>query len=222
MSMRFKMGGGPRGGRGDGSGNGGNPFIAMSFGRGGGRSWGSDWDFGNWSFDGGRGGRGGGGGGRGGRGRRRMFDSGELRIVLLALIEKEPRHGYDLIKAIEEMTGGEYAPSPGVVYPTLSLLEDTGLIASVETEGARKAFRITDAGIAELTEKRDEADALLARLSDAGEEREQRAGGPQIGRAVGNLMAAMAHRLASGETDAEFKHRVAEILDEAAQKIERL
>lgn len=214
MSMRFKMGGGPRGS--------GNPFIAMSFGRGGGRSWGGDWDFGNWSFDGGgRGGRGG-GGGRGGRGRRRMFDSGELRIVLLALIEKEPRHGYDLIKAIEEMTGGDYAPSPGVVYPTLSLLEDTGLIASVETEGARKAFRITDAGVAELTEKRDEADALLARLSDAGEEREQRAGGPQIGRAVGNLMAAMAHRLASGETDAEFKHRVAEILDEAAQKIERL
>lgn len=216
MSMRFKMGGGPRGG----NRHGGNPFIAMSFGRGGGRGWG-DWDFGNWSFDG-RGGRGGGGGGRGGRGRRRMFDSGELRIVLLALIEKEPRHGYDLIKAIEEMTGGDYAPSPGVVYPTLSLLEDTGLIASVETDGARKAFRITDAGIAELTEKREEADALLARLSEAGEDREQRAGGPQIGRAVGNLMAAMAHRLASGETDAEFKHKVAEILDEAAQKIERL
>lgn len=215
MSMRFRMGGGPRGeGR-----HGGNPFIAMSFGRGGGRGWGGDWDFGNWSFDGGgRGGRGGGGG----RGRRRMFDSGELRIVLLALIEKEPRHGYDLIKAIEEMTGGEYAPSPGVVYPTLNLLEDTGLIASVETDGARKAFRITDAGIAELAEKRNEADALLARLSEAGEQREQRGGGPQIGRAVGNLMAAMAHRLASGDTDAEFKHRVAEILDEAAQKIERL
>lgn len=215
MSMRFKMGGGPRGG--------GNPFIAMSFGGRGGRGWGGDWDIGNWGFDGGgRSGRGGGGGGRGGRGRRRMFDSGELRIVLLALIEKEPRHGYDLIKAIEEMTGGDYAPSPGVVYPTLSLLEDTGLIASVETEGARKAFRITDAGIAELAEKRDEADALLARLSDAGEEREQRAGGPQIGRAVGNLMAAMAHRFANSETDAEFKHRVAAILDEAAQKIERL
>lgn len=218
MTMRFKMGGGPRGRFGGGS----DPFIAMSFGRGGGRNWGGDWDFGNWGFEGGgRGGRGG-GGGRGGRGRRRMFDSGELRVVLLALIEKEPRHGYDLIKAIEEMTGGEYAPSPGVVYPTLSLLEDTGMIASVETDGARKAFRITDAGLAELAEKRDEADALLSRLSEAGEDREQRAGGPQIGRAVGNLMAAMAHRLASGEIDAEFKHRVAEILDEAAQKIERL
>lgn len=214
MSMRFRMGGGQRG-------CGPAPFMAMSFGRGG-SDWGKDWDFGNWSFDGG-GGRGGrGGGGRGGRGRRRMFDSGELRIVLLALIEKESRHGYDLIKAIEDMTGGTYAPSPGVIYPTLSLLEDTGMIASVETDGARKAFRITDAGIAELTEKRDEADALLARLSDAGDQREQRGGGPQIGRAVGNLMAAMAHRLANGDVDAEFKHRVAEILDEAAQKIERL
>ena len=215
MSMRFRMGGGPRG-RDDCM----KPFIAMSFGPRGGRGWGGDWDFGNWSFDGG--GRGGRGGGRGGRGRRRMFDGGELRLVLLALIEKEPRHGYELIKAIEDMTGGDYAPSPGVVYPTLSLLEDAGLIASVETEGARKAFRITDAGIAELTEKREDADALIARLTEAGEEREQRAGGPQIGRAVGNLMAAMAHRLASGEVDAEFKHQVAEILDEAARKIERL
>ena len=216
MTMRFRMGGGPRGGWEGRM----KPFIAMSFGPGG-RGWGGDWDFGNFSFDGGgRGGRG--GGGRGPRGRRRMFDGGELRLVLLALIEKEPRHGYDLIKAIEEMTGGQYAPSPGVVYPTLSLLEDSGLIASVETEGSRKAFRITDAGVAELTEKRDEADALIARLTEAGEEREQRAGGPQIGRAVGNLMAAMAHRLASGEVDAEFKHQVAEILDEAARKIERL
>jgi DNA-binding PadR family transcriptional regulator len=215
MTMRFRMGGGPRG-RGDC----GKPFIAMSFGPGS-RGWGGDWDFGNFSFDGGgRGGRG--GGGRGPRGRRRMFDGGELRLVLLALIEKEPRHGYDLIKAIEEMTGGQYAPSPGVVYPTLSLLEDAGLIASAETEGSRKAFRITDAGVAELTDKREEADALIARLTEAGEEREQRAGGPQIGRAVGNLMAAMAHRLASGEVDAEFKHQVAEILDEAARKIERL
>lgn len=218
MGMRFRMGGGGRG-------CGPSPYVAMSFGggreggRGGDRGGGRDWDFGNWSFDGGGGGRGGRGGGRG---RRRMFDSGELRIVLLALIEKEPRHGYDLIKAIEDLTGGTYAPSPGVVYPTLSLLEDTGMIASVETEGARKAFRITDAGITELSEKREEADALLERLSNAGEQREQRTGGPQIGRAVGNLMAAMAHRLANGDVDAEFKHRVAEVLDEAARKIERL
>ena len=79
-------------------------------------------------------------GGRGG-GRRRMFESGELRLVLLKLIADEPRHGYDLIRAIEELTGGEYAPSPGVVYPTLTMLQDMGLIEEAAGEGARKPSR---------------------------------------------------------------------------------
>ena len=81
--------------------------------------------------------------GRGGR--RRMFDGGELRLVLLKLIADEPRHGYDLIKAIEEMTGGAYAPSPGVVYPTVSMLEDIGFIAERESEGAKKLFEAIEA-----------------------------------------------------------------------------
>ena len=74
-----------------------------------------------------------------GRGRRRMFESGELRLVLLKLIADEPRHGYDLIRAIEELTGGEYAPSPGVIYPTLTLLQDMGLIEEAEGEGPAQA-----------------------------------------------------------------------------------
>ena len=64
----------------------------------------------------------------GGRRRRRMFGSGELRLVMLKLLADEPRHGYELIKAVEDLTGGSYAPSPGTVYPTLSLLEDEGAI----------------------------------------------------------------------------------------------
>ena len=63
-----------------------------------------------------------------------MFEGGELRLVLLKLIADEPRHGYELIKAIEEMTGGEYAPSPGIVYPTLTMLEDMGLIAEAKSK----------------------------------------------------------------------------------------
>ena len=70
---------------------------------------------------------------------RRMFESGELRLVLLKLIAEQPRHGYDLIRAIEEMTGGEYAPSPGVVYPTLTLLQDMGLIEEAAGEGRSQA-----------------------------------------------------------------------------------
>jgi DNA-binding PadR family transcriptional regulator len=97
--------------------------------------------FGGWDDEsGGRGGRG------GGRGRGRMFAGGELRLVLLRLVAEQDRHGYELIKAIEELTGGEYAPSPGVVYPTLSLLVDEGLLAEVAGEGSRKAFTVTEAG----------------------------------------------------------------------------
>ena len=84
---------------------------------------------------------------RGRRGRRgRMFESGQLRLVLLKLIADEPRHGYDLIRAIEELTGGEYAPSPGVIYPTLTLLQDMGLIEEAPGEGARKPFQVTEEG----------------------------------------------------------------------------
>src|SRR6478752_3119535 len=76
-------------------------------------------------------------GGSGRRGRRRMFDRGEMRLVLLKLIADQPRHGYDLIKAVEEMTGGEYAPSPGVIYPTLQMMVDEGVIAELPDETAR-------------------------------------------------------------------------------------
>src|SRR3954470_14657743 len=106
--------------------------------------------------------------GRGRRGRRsrRMFESGELRLVLLKLIADEPRHGYDLIRAIEELTGGEYAPSPGVIYPTLTLLQDMGLIEEAPVEGARKPFQVTEEGRAHLEEREEEVQALFERLSD--------------------------------------------------------
>src|SRR5436305_6545366 len=83
-------------------------------------------------------------------GRRRLFDSGELRLVLLKLISDQPRHGYDLIRAIEELTGGAYAPSPGAVYPALSVLQALGPIAAAEAESSRKASSITPSGAADL------------------------------------------------------------------------
>jgi hypothetical protein len=96
------------------------------------------------------------GGGRGGgRGRRRIFDGAELRLVLLALIGEQPRHGYDLIKAVEERSGGAYAPSPGVVYPTITMLEDMGQIAEQAAEGSKRLFAITEAGKLEIGEQAD-------------------------------------------------------------------
>src|SRR3546814_11329261 len=99
----------------------------------------------------------------GGRGRRRMFDGGELRLVLLKLIADDARHGYDLIREIEDLTGGAYAPSPGIVYPTLTLLGDMGSIEEQAAEGTRKQFAITAAGRAHLDENAEEVAALMTR-----------------------------------------------------------
>ena len=159
--------------------------------------------------------------GRGRRRSRRMFESGELRLVLLKLIADEPRHGYDLIRAIEELTGGEYAPSPGVVYPTLTLLQDMGLIEEAAGKGPRKPFQATNEGRKQLKEQADEVEALFERLRDLAP-REGSSAGPAIGRAVKNLMTAMSHRIGRDGLDEELLHEIAAILDEAAQRIERV
>jgi DNA-binding PadR family transcriptional regulator len=162
------------------------------------------------------------GGGFGRRGRRgRMFESGELRLVLLKLIADQPRHGYDLIRAIEELTHGSYAPSPGIVYPTLTMLQDMGFIEEAPGEGARKAFSITPEGRTHLEERLEEADALIARLADMGEGPRKARGGP-VRRAVGNLLSALWQRVTREDSGEDVLHKVADILDEAARKIERL
>ncbi len=160
------------------------------------------------------------GGRRDGRGRSRVFGPGELRLVLLYLVSEQPRHGYDLIKSIEDLTGGNYAPSPGVVYPTLSLMTDEGVTEEQAASGNRKAFAATEAGTKELAEKADEVSALIDRLKALSEAEPQSA--PPIGRAIANLMSALRGRAMAGDFDKENVHQVAEILDEAARKIERL
>ncbi|MDB5678060.1 PadR family transcriptional regulator [Sphingomonas bacterium] len=166
-------------------------------------------------------------GGRGERGprgegrSRRMFDGGELRLVLLKLIANEPRHGYDLIRQIEELTGGAYAPSPGVVYPTITLLDDMGLIAQQQSEGAKKAFAITDAGTAELDANKELVDTLFARLAALGAER-QKTDVKSVRRAMGNLREVLINRLSAGDFDENTLHDVVALIDEVAQKIERL
>jgi len=187
-------------------------LIAMR----GGRGWQGNW--GPFHFD--IGDEGWGGRGRGRRARR-MFEGGELRLVLLKLIADEPRHGYDLIRAIEELTGGEYAPSPGVVYPTLTLLQDMGLIEEAAGKAARKPFQITEEGTAHLAEREEEVAALFERLTDLKPSAEQTAG-PAIGRAIRNLMTALRHRVGRDGLDDELLHEIAAILDEAAQRVERI
>jgi DNA-binding PadR family transcriptional regulator len=159
--------------------------------------------------------------GRGpGRGRRR-FDGGELRLVLLRMIADEPRHGYELIKAIEELSGGAYAPSPGVVYPALSMLAEMNLIGEQESEGSRKRFAVTDEGLRHLHQNREVIAALLKRLTELGAQAERTDGGP-IRRSMGNLRVALQNRLSRGDFSEDTLHDVAALIDEVSQKIERL
>jgi DNA-binding PadR family transcriptional regulator len=172
-------------------------------------SWGGD--FGDW-----------GGGGRGGR-RGRLFGTGELRLVLLKLIADEPRHGYELIKSLEELTGGTYSPSPGTIYPTLSLLSDEGAIEeSVGTgDTSRKAFAATEAGKAELEERAAEVEALLGRLAELGNQGERHRS-PEILRALMNLGGVLKNRVFKGNPDEDKLKEIVDIIDDAAKRIERL
>jgi DNA-binding PadR family transcriptional regulator len=158
-------------------------------------------------------------GGRGG-GRRRMFEGGELRLVILLLLEGEPRHGYDIIREIETRTGGAYAPSPGIVYPTLTLLEELGQVEARAADGAKKLYAISETGSAHLADNRRDAEVALARLDELRKKNEVVDAGP-VFRAMSNLKAVLHQRL-SGQPEKELLFSVADLIDEAARKIERL
>lgn len=180
--------------------------------------------FGGGGFGGGREGpRGGGprdGGPRGGR-RKRLFDQAELHALLLALIAEQPRHGYDLIREIEALSGGDYAPSPGVVYPALTYMEDAGLIAPVANEGARKAFEVTEQGRAKVEEDVAQVSALKERLGALAAQRDRVDPAP-VRRAIHALRTAMFDRLSQEGADRALILEVADAIDEATRKIERI
>ena len=149
----------------------------------------------------------------------RPFDYGELRLLVLALIAEQPRHGYELIKLIEERFGGSYSPSPGVIYPTLAWLEDMGY-ATVEAEdGARKRYRITPEGEAFLVANRTAADELLARTASP---EGGRSGNipASVMRAMENFKLAMRLRLKERPLDREEAETIAAALDAAAKAVE--
>jgi DNA-binding PadR family transcriptional regulator len=160
----------------------------------------------------------------------RMLAQGDLKLLALALIAEQPRHGYELIKLIEEKTSGCYSPSPGVIYPTLTFLEEAGYVTA-ESEGAKKRYTITEEGRAYLKENRDIADMVLERLAATGEklarrrrawrggrDEEESSGVPQlVDAALENLRAAAVKRLETDDVEAET--RIVEILARAALDI---
>jgi DNA-binding PadR family transcriptional regulator len=175
---------------------------------------------------------GGHGGGRGfgdeGDGRiGRFLMQGDLRLVVLALVEKEPRHGYEIIKHIEDMTYGFYAPSPGVIYPTLTYLEEAGYVVA-EQDGNKKRYAITEEGQAHLGENRSVATTILDRLSHLAErvrqrqERRDRDSGPSLPRSVDaallNLREAVARQL---QEDEKRSGEIVRLLLQVAEDLER-
>ena len=149
----------------------------------------------------------------------RVFDQGDLRFVILKLIGEQPRHGYEIIKAIEEKVGGAYSPSPGVIYPTLTLLEELGYVTVEAAEGGKKLYRITDAGAASLEEKKVVVDAIFNRMAALQERFEAPA--PRIARAMQNLGAALRVRMSAGPLTADELDTLTAAIDEAARKVEK-
>jgi DNA-binding PadR family transcriptional regulator len=157
---------------------------------------------------------------RGDRGRAgRVFDSGDLRFVILALIAQKPSHGYELIKAIEERLGGGYSPSPGVIYPTLTLLEELGYASVEAKDDGKKLYTITDAGRAFLAAEKATVETIFHRMDEAG----SRGGrfSPPIMRAMENLRTALKHRMAKDSLSEDDVRAIAEVLDQAAVAVER-
>jgi DNA-binding PadR family transcriptional regulator len=159
----------------------------------------------------------------------RMLAQGDLRLIALALIAEQPRHGYEIIKLLDERTSGWYSPSPGIVYPTLTFLEEVGYLTA-QAEGAKRLYTITDEGRAHLKENRDLADAVLRRLTRigeraarwrraSGEERDDRRPVPQLVRAaLVNLRDAAVKVI---EENPEAEARVVELLARAAIDLQR-
>lgn len=154
--------------------------------------------------------------GRGGR-LARFLEHGDLRLLVLHLINEKPRHGYEIIKAIEELAGGAYAPSPGVIYPTLTMLEELGQIEAT-AEGSRKSFSITPEGAASLAENQTAVNILLAKIAAV----QPRDIGAPVFRAMENLKTALRMRFSGRDTGPELTRKIADVLDQAARQIEEL
>lgn len=158
--------------------------------------------------------------GRGGGRMGRFFDHGDLRLVVLKLIAEQPSHGYELIKAVEAAAGGAYSPSPGVIYPTLTLLEELGYITVAEAGGGKKLHAITPEGEAFLAANAQPVRNLFERMAEAAAR--SAAFSPQILRARENLKTALRLKLTAGQLSADQVDAIAKALDDAAGVIERV
>ena len=164
-----------------------------------------------------------GGGGprrRGPFGGGRMFEQGDLKLVILRLLDEKPRHGYDIIKELEDRAGGRYTPSAGAIYPTLTMLEDLGYAVATPEEGGKKVYTITDAGRAHLAEHRPVVDELFDRVNHIGDAVFGDGVRPARDAMIG-LAKEFGSAMMSGRRSPEQIKTITEILDRATAEIRR-
>lgn len=164
-----------------------------------------------------------GGGGpkrRGPFGGGRMFEQGDLKLVILRLLDEKPRHGYDIIKELEERSGGRYTPSAGAIYPTLTMLEDLGYAVTTPEEGGKKVYQITDAGRAYLAEHRPMVDELFERVNSIGDAVFGDSVRPARDAMIG-LVREFGSAMVNGRRNAETVAAIAAILEKATADLKR-
>ena len=162
-----------------------------------------------------------------------MFDQGDLRLVILRLLEEKPRHGYEIIKELEERFSGFYSPSPGTVYPTLTMLEDLGYARATTEEGGKKIYEITDEGRAHLAEHRSTVDDIFERIAQFGASYFS-GPSPEIKQAYKDLVRDVSRVLSNvgravyaapaghGPEHVERLRKIQEVLERAAREIEAI
>lgn len=160
--------------------------------------------------------------GCGGRRKRRekMLEASEIRLLMLHFLEQRAAHGYELIKSVEELSKGEYSPSPGIIYPNLTLLEEMEAIQVVDVQATRKAYRLTPAGRAQLAEQREMVLSLIARLSSLAVLVNNRSI-PAVEQAIHGLKVALNRRLAQEDISDAALQTLIQALHDAAEKITR-
>ena len=148
----------------------------------------------------------------------RVFEHGDLRLVVMALLAEKPRYGYEIIKELEERVGGGYTPSPGVVYPTLTLLEEVGHATVTDEHNGRRLYTLSTEGLAFFEANRAVADAILSRVAQASASRR----GPpnSVLRAMENLGVAIRLRLKGRVASDEQIRVIAAAIDAAAKAVE--
>jgi DNA-binding PadR family transcriptional regulator len=149
----------------------------------------------------------------------RVFDGGELRLVILKLVAEKPRYGYEIIKELGERVGGEYSPSAGVVYPTLTMLDEMGYASAGQDPQGRKLYTLTPAGEKVLADNKAQIDAIFARFGESDEARF--AGFVSVKQATLNLRATLRLRLRGRAATQDQIQAIVDALDAAAKAIER-